>query len=356
MPGIRYLITLAIVLSVVLGASTAVAQEKIIFAATLIRHGDRSPIHHIKTSPCTWTPGLGELTPVGINQEYLLGKSLRARYVDELGLLPPKYRDDSIYARSSDYNRTIMSAQAFLCGLYPPGTGPLLDNSEPALPGALQLIPVRTVPRDQDYLILGHNRYEKRFDEVLHTTVFNTLPWQKMTASCADRFPNWSRIFGRKIENLEDLITPGDNVNVRLLKGVPLPEGLTEVEAREIIRLFKWAMAQGYKQKEISRLIAGDLLWDVFEHMQQAVKGRDEYRFVLYSGHDSTVLPVMAALGVPLDTAPPYASNICFELYRDTEKYHVKVRYNGSDVVLPSAGGKSSCTYEQFRSLVLLGD
>ncbi len=253
-------------------------------------------------------------------------------------------------------NRTIMSAQAFLCGLYPPGTGPLLDNGSPALPGALQLIPVRTVPRDQDSLILGHNRYEKRFDEILHTSVFNSSSWQKMNNSCADRFEHWSRLFGTKIRNLADLIPSGDHVYIRMLKGVPLPEGLTEAEAREIVKLFRWAMAQGYKQKEISRLIGGDLLWDVFTHMQKTIKGKQEYRFILYSGHDSTVLPVMAALGVPLETTPPYASSVCFELYQDRDTYSVKVRFNGSDAALPAAGGKTTCTFDQFRALVLQGN
>jgi hypothetical protein len=344
------IITLPLILLLLSGSAIVVAQEKLIFAVTLIRHGDRTPVHNIAASPCDWTPGLGELTPLGINQEYLLGESLRTRYVDQLRLLPPKYQFNSIYARSTNYNRTIMSAQSFLCGLYPPGTGPLLDDGRPALPAACQPIPIRTVFKEQDRLLLGQDRIEKRIDEMVHSYVFTSAEWQKMNVSCAGKFDRWSRIFGVKIGNLMDLVPPGDNVHVRLLKGVPLPAGLTESEAHEIVKLFQWAMAQGYKPRKISLLITEDFMQDVIGHMQKAVEGKEEYKYIVYSGHDSTILPVMSALGAPLEATPPYASNVSFELYRDKDNYTVKVRYNGKDIALPGGGGKTACTLEQFRT------
>ena len=48
---------------------------------------------------------------------YNLGQYLRMRYS---GFLNKKYHKEEVYARSSDLDRTIMSAQANLAGLYPP--------------------------------------------------------------------------------------------------------------------------------------------------------------------------------------------------------------------------------------------
>jgi lysosomal acid phosphatase len=347
------IIILSLCLAILSGSSMAFARERLVFAVTLIRHGDRAPVHEMPASPCNWIPGLGELTPLGINQEYLLGQSLRTRYVDQFGLLPPKYQYNSIYACSTDYNRTIMSAQALLCGLYPPGTGPLLDDGLPALPSACQPIPVRTTPEDRDRILRWQEDNKERLREILRTTVFTTVEWQKMSASAAHKFSRWSQIFGVRIENLLDLIPPGDNVNVRLLKGISLPVGLTEAEAREIVKLSQWAMAQECRPQKIGRLIAGNFLQKVITDMQKAIEGTQEYKFILYSGHDSNILPVMAALGTPLEATPPYASNVCFELYQDKDEYSVKVRYNGEDLALPGAGGRTDCTFKQFMTAVL---
>ncbi len=347
------IIALLILLAVLFCSSAACAQEKLILVVTLIRHGDRMPCHAISSSPYAWELGLGELTPLGINQEYLLGKSFRTRYVEQLGFLPPKYKDNSIYARSTNINRTIISAQSFLCGLYPPYTGPLLDNGTPALPYGYQPIPVRTVPEDQDRILLGINVNKKRYKEMVRQYVFNTDEWKKETSSCEDKFGRWSEIFGVKITNLMDLNDSGDNVNVRLLKGVPLPEGLTETEAREIVRLFQWTMAEVCKPRKISCFIAREFMNELIAHMEKAVKGPRQYSFILYSGHDTTLIPVLSALGAPLDSQPPFASNVSFELYRNKDEYSVKVRFNDKDIALPFSDKKTTCTLEQFREAVL---
>ncbi len=353
MPRVVKIIMLSLFLALLLGSSMVFAQERLIFAVTLIRHGDRTAVYEIAAIPYTWTQGLGELTPIGMHQEYLQGQRLRTRYVDELQLLPQNYQNNSIFARSSDINRTIMSAQAFLCGLYPPGTGPLLNDDNPALPSAYQPIPVRTMPEDQDPIIRGEKVYEKRLNEMVHAYVLPSAEWQKMSLSYADKFDRWSQIFGFKIESLLDLKKPGDNLNVMLLKGIPLPKGLSEEEAREIVKISQWVMAQLYKPRRIGRFIAGDFIEDVINNMQKAIEGTQEHKFILYSGHDTSILPAMSALGAPLEATPPYASNMCFELYQDKDDYHVKVRYNGMDIAMPCVGGKTVCSFKEFREVVL---
>jgi lysosomal acid phosphatase len=348
MTRVLKIVALSLLLAVLLGSSMVEAHGRIILAVTLIRHGDREPVHQIPASPENWT--LGELTPLGINQEYILGQSLRARYIDDLQLLAPRYECDSIYACSTNYNRTIMSALACLCGLYPPGTGPLLDDGRPALPSAYQLIPVRTLSEDKIRQLFGQMDQGKKFREMLPTYVFSSAEWQKMNLSFAPRFDRWSQIFGVKIANLLDLIPPADNLNVRLLKNIALPEGLRSDEAREIVKLSHWAMAQEYRPPEIARLLAGIFLQEVITYMQKTIDGTQAHKFILFSGHDSNILPVMAALGSPLEATPPYASNICFELYRNEDGYSVKVRYNGEDITIACSGGNKECTFEQFKS------
>ncbi|CAM9721245.1 unnamed protein product, partial [Ectocarpus fasciculatus] len=70
-------------------------------------------------------------------------------------------------------------------------------------------------------------------------------------------------------------------------------------------------------------------------------------KFTLYSGHDTVIAPVLAALGVydRYCTWPPYASHIAFELWKNARKeslsrpqnetirdHYVRVLFNGRDV------------------------
>lgn len=351
MTRVLKIVALSFLLAVLIGQSMAAARGKLILAVVLIRHGDRTPVHEIPGSPGNWA--LGELTPLGIYQEFLLGQGLRTRYVDELQLLPPQYRGDSVYACATNFNRTIMSAQACLCGLYPPGTGPLLDDGRPALPSAYQPIPIRTLSDEQVRRLFGKTDQGKRYGEMLETYVFSSAEWKKMNLAYAPRFDRWSRIFGDRINDLRDLIPPGDNLNVRLLKNIPLPGGLSSDEAREIVKLSHWAMAQEFRPPEIARYIAGVMLQELITHMQRTIEGTQAYKFILYSGHDSNILPMMAALGAPLEATPPYASNICFELYQNEGSYSVRVRYNGEDIATACSGAEKECTFEQFKSAFL---
>lgn len=343
---------LSIVLAVLFCLSMGHAQDGLILVVTLIRHGDRMPIYSIKSSPINWKLGPGELTPLGMNQEYQLGKSFRARYVDQLGFLPPQYGINKIYVRSTDYNRTIMSAQSFLCGLYPPGTGPTLDNGDPALPDGYQPIPVKIVPEAHDRILLGTS-YKERFEEMVREYVIITDEWIKMTSSCSDKFDRWSKIFAANIRDLLDLILPADDLNVRMLKGVQLPEGLTEAEAREIVKCSQWALAQKYKPRNISCLLARDFMHEIVTHMEKAMEGTQPYRFILYSGHDTTLLSVLSMLGTPLEYQPPYNSNVSFELYRNKEGYFVKVLYNENDITIHGNMGRTPCPFERFRKIIL---
>jgi len=53
-------------------------------------------------------------------------------------------------------------------------------------------------------------------------------------------------------------------------------------------------------------------------------------KMYLYSCHDSTLIPLLLALGCCDDKWPAYAADLAFELYEDAEqKYWVKIRYCG---------------------------
>ena len=62
----------------------------------------------------------GQLTQLGFQQLYSVGTALRSRYIDFLGrdLNDGKVPQDLIYARSTNFSRTIQSLKALLAGLF----------------------------------------------------------------------------------------------------------------------------------------------------------------------------------------------------------------------------------------------
>ncbi|VDP30585.1 unnamed protein product [Heligmosomoides polygyrus] len=88
------------------------------------RHGDRSPMKTCQTDPIqerNWTfggGGYGQLSPIGMKQHLKFGKLLRKKYVEEMGFLSKRYSSKEIYIRSTDRNRTIISAISNLLGMY----------------------------------------------------------------------------------------------------------------------------------------------------------------------------------------------------------------------------------------------
>lgn len=97
---------------------------ELLLVHTIWRHGDRSPVSCCPTDPFqegNWTfggGGFGQLSPVGMKQHFEFGKFLRKVYVDDMKFLSPRYSSKEIYIRSTDKNRTIISAMSNILGMY----------------------------------------------------------------------------------------------------------------------------------------------------------------------------------------------------------------------------------------------
>ncbi|APC90753.1 MULTISPECIES: histidine phosphatase family protein [Francisella] len=321
------------------------SQGKLMFVSMITRHGDRAPLANIKNSDYDWGAELSELTPIGMNQEYNLGSQLRKRYIEQFELLPENYLDNSIYVLSSNTNRTIVSAQSLLMGLYPPGTGPVLKDGKAAINGRFQPIPVMTLPADSRLIKFPYEQYL----DILKKYIYNTPVWQNKTKEVQQNFKKWQKILGNKITGLNDIATIGDVLIVAKAHDKPLPEGLSQEDANKIIDLKDWGIVQKFKSQKVAYIMGAQLTNRMIEDLNNAASGKSKYKMTYYSGHDLTLLEVMGTLGVPLDKAPGYASNLQMELYKDSDVYTVKLRYNGKYVKLPIMDKDNSCTLDALN-------
>jgi len=324
---------------------TLFAAEQLKFVVLITRHGDRTPFANIEKSKYKWNTGYGQLTPIGMNEEFELGTKLRKRYIEDLKLLKANYVDDSIYAVSSDTNRTILSGECVLMGMYPPGTGPVLENKKPALPYKIQPIPIRTVSKDSSLIMTPYPKYIK----ILQKNIYPEKVWQNKDKEMRPQYKKWSEILGNKIENLGDVLSIGDVLIVAEHHNLPMPKGLSEKSAKEIIELTDWGLATQFKNEKVAYLCGGKLVNAIAGNLNDFIAEKQPYKLVYYSGHDITLLPVISLLGAPLEKASGYASHIQIELYEKNKSSKIiRVRYDGEWVKLPIMGDNNYCSLEDF--------
>ena len=335
--------------ALLLSAVAASGQDQLVFGLDVIRHGDRTPLNDIPAASHTWSEGLGQMTATGIQQEYQLGVKFRAFYVDRYHLLPPTYTNGILYARSTDVDRTLVSAQMVLMGLYPPGAGPKLPTGQPAAPNALQPIPVHTVPSEVDSLLIPDHD-SKAFAQLLERYVLATPAWKRKSAELEPKFTRWSEATGLRIENLTQVSALADVLYIYQLNHLQLPSAL-ELDAQTIIEAGQWAFVQSYRPSQVGRATGGLLLKQIADCLQQVSAGKTSLRYVLFSAHDSTILSEMSALGSPMTNAPPYSCDLRFTLFKTpSAAFRIEVSLNDQLVRLPAFRAASGSLAE-FQAL-----
>uniref|UniRef100_A0A915EHC6 Acid phosphatase n=1 Tax=Ditylenchus dipsaci TaxID=166011 RepID=A0A915EHC6_9BILA len=282
------------------------------FVHAIWRHGDRTPSVLIPTDVenniSSWKQGLGELTKLGLSQQYRLGLFLRQRYD---GWLSKEYSPFEIYLRSSDYNRTLMSAQANMAGLFTPTRSEVFVKDLNWRP-----IPVHTMP--------------KGTDKILFDSVF-------CPAATAEEHNIYSGDEVASIEKeneavLRDLWMVFDPLNSEFCHSDEhsLPKWVNSSIKDEIWRLYDLSSFFLYESNLLTRLRGGPIFTDILNRMKSVARQQQDRRekFYAYSAHDTTVAGVLAGFGVHPVSFPPYSSMVLVELHQsENGKNFVKLFY-----------------------------
>uniref|UniRef100_A0A915I5F1 acid phosphatase n=1 Tax=Romanomermis culicivorax TaxID=13658 RepID=A0A915I5F1_ROMCU len=191
----------------------------------IFRHGDRNAQTlfptDVENTVETWSGGLGELTPLGVKQQYELGKFIKNRY---RGFLSEKYSAKEIYVRSTSYNRTLMSAAANLAGMYPPVGNQIWDQNL-----LWQPIPVHSVPREYDP-VLWMDKPCPTVSDLYKKKVFKSESYTKVERENADFLAFLSNKTGIKNLPLLDMWSVFDSLNCETIHNDThkRPEWVTE--------------------------------------------------------------------------------------------------------------------------------
>ncbi|KAF3706346.1 Lysosomal acid phosphatase [Channa argus] len=311
------------------------AQRKLVYVTVLFRHGDRSPIKAYPTDPYQekdWPQGFGQLSQEGMRQHYELGQFLRKRYI---GFLNESYNRHEVLVRSTDYDRTLMSAESNLAGLYPPKDQQVFT---PDL--KWQPIPVHTVPQNEERLLsfpLGDcPRYQQLMNETEQTEEFLNV-----TATYKDTIELVRNKTGLNKTNVESVWSVYDTLFCESRHNKSAPAWVTPdvMEKLRALKDFGFQVMFGvYKQLEKSRLQGGILLDEIVKNISKMAvpESNQRLKLMMLSAHDTTVAALQASLNVFNGKQPPYASCQIIELYREANgSYSVSMFYRNDSTVEP---------------------
>uniref|UniRef100_A0A183BWU3 Lysosomal acid phosphatase n=1 Tax=Globodera pallida TaxID=36090 RepID=A0A183BWU3_GLOPA len=280
------------------------------FVHALWRHGDRTPTKMIPSDQTNtldkWTAkfgGLGQLTSDGAQQQFNLGRLMRHRYD---GFLSCIFTPEQFVYRSSDFNRTKMSAFANLQGLFSSDSqeGPKMPLEENA-PKGLEL---RLLPRGHDPIL---------FDDVESATTSKRKRKRMQNCSFLGHKTQYGQVPHplRRIYYVHD---PLNSINAHKKDGFVLPDWINEPMRQEIMRLYNLKNSFNYKVDVIKRLWSGPLFTEILDRMDSIVNSnyKNTEQLYAYSGHDRSIAGLLAILGIYPESFPTYANALLLELHQ----------------------------------------
>uniref|UniRef100_A0A8C8AKR6 acid phosphatase n=1 Tax=Otus sunia TaxID=257818 RepID=A0A8C8AKR6_9STRI len=327
----------------------------------VFRHGDHTPQEFFPTDQhkeVARQQGYGQLTKLGIQQQYELGQYMQRRYSYFLSVV---YKQCEIYIQSTDCDHTLMSAQASLAGLYPPTQGQIWN------PRILwQPIPVHTVPLSHDNLLYLPFSHCPKYNELLRET-FATRDFQKQLKQyrgyCGAQL-SWESGSHSLVpltgiwKNTEK--SPCFLSSLQDINNYTLPVWATHGVRTKLIKLSELLLQAEFgfhKQIQKSRLQGGILLKTILKHMSDARKPSHQQKMVMYSAHAATIVALQMALNVFNGKLPPYSACHFFELYQEKNgQYTIEMYYRNNSLRDPHPltlpGCKFRCPLERFTQLV----
>ncbi|KAL4497180.1 hypothetical protein ABPG72_019500 [Tetrahymena utriculariae] len=347
---------------------------------TLHRHGARIPSSD-KLSLTDKAPNSGELSLVGQRQLFYLGQLLNKDYIQDAKLLSAKYDPSEIYYRSTDVNRTIMSAQCLLAGLYPAQSGDMipddiLNNKKDLLnvdfklrgstavtqiadkypiQNGYQSIPIHVVERPRDKILLGYGDTCPE-EEKWNPENQKSEDWQRITQEFQPQINKFAKIFNLDISTL-DLYTVYNYMDIIIAQqyaGMKLPDDYTnDAQLQYDLEIFYNLRIHLslYKTPLQKRTTVTPFLNNLVQVLSDKVSNpKNKLKGYFLSAHDTTVNMVLQGFNLTswecieqtyMKTLPKgtycnygptrYGANLIVELRQDktSSKNFIMVRYNG---------------------------
>ncbi|CAG9854901.1 unnamed protein product [Phyllotreta striolata] len=321
--------------------------DKLIGVAVLFRHGDRSPIESYPNDPYIdikyWPEGLGQLLDQGKKRQFELGKYLRNRYND---FIPLQYNRKDILVKSTDVDRTLMSAASNLAGLYfKTNKSTYWEDNLPWDP-----IPIHTTPEEDDPVLAEGKdcpNFSKLYETTLNSSHFrNIVQNHSGIKSVVEKNTNWTIDSIKFYQNLYTVFYVYQSTNSSYL-----PPWSRDLDMSELSHLAGISFSSETFTSELQRFRFGPFFHYLHHYFDGIIKGKKP-RFLMLSAHDTTVAGILNTYGAYDYHPPEFAEAIIWELRRRADEVFLKIfnkRNPGNAAEIRLAGCAEECDYERYK-------
>ncbi|KAF5293820.1 hypothetical protein FQA39_LY03305 [Lamprigera yunnana] len=320
----------------------------------MFRHGSRTN-ERTSTYPndphaniTYWPYGYGQLTNHGKQRQFDLGQRLHKRYGKFLEMYTPEVID----AWSTNYNRTKMSLELVLAGLFPPEK-PLNWSSQ----YLWQPIPYNYFGPDDNILALPPyicKKHNKLYEEYT-----KTREGSKFVNRYSEWYPYLKENSGLHIKGIVDLYLLYFTLTIQQEWGLTLPEWTKVV----LHPLLENSVSDFYialtATPELNKLSQGFALKKYLDTVDQKLSANlipTERKMLLYSAHEISIASLLRALNVFTPHVPNCGACVLLELHLIDGVYGTKIYYedysDDSPKLLEVPGCNSFCPLDQFKTLL----
>ncbi|XP_012261659.2 venom acid phosphatase Acph-1-like [Athalia rosae] len=293
----------------------------------LFRHGDRTPeeIPELGDSQDLveeydfFPIGPGGLTNRGKLREFNLGRTIRSKYDKFLG---PIYSPELVEARSTSIDRTKMSLQLVLNGIFPPVPSQQWKDGVDWQPFSTKYNRANNDVLMQPHIcrktIAAYNRFR------------NSTEYDKLLTELSDLVAYIKRMTGKVFTDIAQLSLVANTIAMRYAQGSKFPEWIdTNYLSHRLMDATSSFFQVRNGNDELRRLHGGALLRKIIDDFLKYRNGTlDKARkLYLYSGHDVNIVDILGVLGLWQRHTPQFSSSIIIELLEKNEQYFVKVIY-----------------------------
>ncbi|KAL0205740.1 hypothetical protein P9112_001047 [Eukaryota sp. TZLM1-RC] len=275
---------------------------------------------------------LGQLTNKGGLQHFDLGRRLREQYNSILPSIP----DETTYFRSTDLPRTQESLISNILGTFP------------SLQSSSHVPDINIFERPQETLLANAGacpRLKARLDDL-----YSSNEWVSKEQSLEHVRRKLEIALGVEVVTLDDWNKGFDYLYTLVNNALPLPRPITYQDYQELFELKSWQLYRMYSE-EFLTLSLGVWFKELKDSIREVFEGKSIVKYRVFSGHDTTVMPLLQVLDIANPEWPPYAANVALELWSVDGKPTIRAVYNGEPIKMRYCSSVN-CPLQMFEERI----